>query len=86
MCEPRSRANPNTSLKTLQHLHDLTVSELRGLAGSDPHSEDAHNPNSEFYDPDGEDRMHLGDEVVWAAEVIQQAVIANPRWAQTQPK
>ena len=77
--------HPNTPLETLQHLHDFTVSELRRLAGTDLHGDDAYNPDSEFYDPDGDDRMHLGDELVWAAEVIQQAVIANPRWAQTQP-
>ena len=71
-------AHPNTSAETLQRLHDYSTQELRRLAGSDPYSEDAYDPGSEFYDPDGEDRMYSGNELVWCAEVIQRAVGANP--------
>ena len=70
-------AHPNTPPETLQQLQGFAVSESLRLAGTDPYSEDAHDPSSEFWDPDGEDRMPVGDELVWAADVIQQAIAQN---------
>ena len=61
-------AHPNTPPGTLQQLQDFAESESRRLAGTDPY---------DVHDADCDDRMRVGDELVFAADVIQQAIAQN---------